>query len=81
MVRALQDFAPTFQRYADKNAQTMCCLKLNTEENQQAGLNFHIRSIPTLALFKDGREIARISGVMGEAQLVEWVRNKLIKTS
>jgi thioredoxin 2 len=59
----------------------MSCLKLNTEENQQAALKFHIRSIPTLALFKDGGEIARISGVMNEAQLVEWVNNNVSQAS
>jgi len=72
-------FAPTFQNYAGKHAHTVCCLKLNTEENQQAALEFHIRSIPTLALFKDGSEIGRVSGVMGEVQLAEWVRNTVNK--
>ena len=36
--------------------------KLNTEEEQQIGAQFDIRSIPTLVLFKNGKEIARQSG-------------------
>ncbi len=67
-------FAPIFASYASKYAQSACCLKLNTEDNQQAGLTFQIRSIPTLVIFKYGKEIDRISGAMNEAQLVQWVR-------
>jgi thioredoxin 2 len=74
-------FAPTFQRYAEQNAQTMCCLKINTEEHQQAALKFHIRSIPTLALFENGVEVSRISGVMNDTQLEEWVASNIIKES
>jgi thioredoxin 2 len=36
-----------------------------------------IRSIPTLAVFKDGREVARQAGALPAQQLVAWIRGHL----
>lgn len=47
--------------------------KVNTEEQQQLAARFNIRSIPTLAVFKNGREIARQSGAMDQATLTRWL--------
>jgi len=41
------------------------------------GPQFGIRSIPTLALFRGGREIARQPGAMGTTDIVNWVRSQL----
>jgi len=38
---------------------------------------YNIRSIPTLALFVDGRELARQPGAMGAADIVRWARSHL----
>ena len=48
--------------------------KLNTESEQQVAARFGIRSIPTLAVFKDGREIKRQAGAVNYATLVDWLR-------
>jgi thioredoxin 2 len=37
---------------------------------------FTIRSIPTLAMFKGGREIARQAGAMGKSDIIRWVRQQ-----
>ena len=68
-------FAPTFQSYAGKHGLSICCLKLNTEDHQQVGGQYQIRSIPTLALFRGGKELDRVSGAMSETQLDQWVNN------
>jgi thioredoxin 2 len=52
-------------------------VKVNTEEAQQLGAQLNIRSIPTLALFVGGREVARQPGAMGKADIVRWVHAKL----
>ena len=49
--------------------------KLNTESEQQVAARFGIRSIPTLAVFKDGREIKRQAGAVNYATLVDWLRS------
>lgn len=51
--------------------------KLDTEAEQGLAARFNIRSIPTLALFRDGRELARIAGAMPLAQLQRWVEQSL----
>ena len=47
--------------------------KLNTEEAQEVAARFDIRSIPTLVIFRNGREIARQSGAMDTGNLVRWI--------
>ncbi|NRF71781.1 thioredoxin TrxC [Aquincola sp. S2] len=51
--------------------------KLDTEAAPATGARHAIRSIPTLALFRGGREIARRSGAMPAAELLSWVRSAL----
>lgn len=67
-------FAPTFASYASAHASQIRCLKLNTEQNQQAAGKFGIRSIPTLALFHRGKELNRVSGALNKNQLNQWVK-------
>ena len=55
----------------------MRLVKLNTEEAPGLSAAMNIRSIPTLALFSGGREIARQPGAMGAADIVRWVRAHL----
>ncbi|MCC7038986.1 MAG: thioredoxin TrxC [Burkholderiales bacterium] len=52
-------------------------IKIDTEEAPQASAQFAIRSIPTLVLFRDGAESARISGAMSAAQLTAWLDAEL----
>ncbi len=52
----------------------MRLVKVNTEEEQNLAARYHIRSIPTLAIFKGGQEIARQSGAMSEQDLVRWAQ-------
>jgi len=48
--------------------------KVNTEAQQALGAQFAIRSIPTMIMFRNGREVARQSGAMGSADIVRWVQ-------
>ncbi|MGK0674466.1 MAG: thioredoxin TrxC [Halothiobacillaceae bacterium] len=51
--------------------------KVDTESEPMIGQQFGIRSIPTLALFQGGREIARQSGAMPLPHLVQWLRRHI----
>lgn len=51
--------------------------KVNTEAEQQLGARLNIRSIPTLIIFKGGKEIARHSGAMSKADIINWTRSQL----
>lgn len=48
--------------------------KVNTDAAQELAGEFGIRSIPTLILFKAGREVGRQSGAMGKSDIVRWVQ-------
>jgi thioredoxin 2 len=48
--------------------------KLDTEANPRTSAAFDVRSIPTLILYRGGREVARQSGAMPAADLVAWVQ-------
>lgn len=52
-------------------------VKIDTEACPRASASFGIRSIPTLILFKGGREIGRLSGAVPAQDLIAWVRSHL----
>jgi thioredoxin 2 len=66
--------APAFEQAAVLLEPNMRLAKLNTEETQELAARYNIRSIPTLALFKGGREIARQAGAMEVTGIVQWAR-------
>jgi len=68
--------APAFVKAAKQLEPGMRLAKLNTEEAQEIGARHNIRSIPTLALFVGGREIARQAGAMDAGGIVQWARSK-----
>ncbi|PWG63350.1 thioredoxin TrxC [Spiribacter halobius] len=70
-------FAPVFEQAAERLEPNVRLIKLNTEQAPQAAAEHHIRSIPTLALFHSGRELARQSGIMDLGRLIRWVEENL----
>jgi thioredoxin 2 len=72
-----RQMAPAFEQAAAELEPTVRLAKVNTDEAQTLGARFNIRSIPTLALFVGGREVARQPGAMGKADIVRWVRSHL----
>ena len=66
--------APTFARAAGELEPAVRLAKVDTESEQQLAARFNIRSIPTLAIFKGGREVARQSGAVDGATLKRWVQ-------
>jgi thioredoxin 2 len=51
--------------------------KLDTEAQPQIAARYGIRSIPTMILFSQGREVARVSGALGAADIARWVRTAM----
>ncbi len=69
--------APNFEKAASKFPLKTLFAKVNTEEEQALGARFGIRSIPTLILFKNGKEVHRVSGALDESSLTQLVRQFL----
>jgi thioredoxin 2 len=70
--------APAFEQAAAQLEPRMRLVKVNTEEAQALAARFNIRSIPTLALFQDGKEVARQPGAMrSAAEIAGWAQSNL----
>jgi thioredoxin 2 len=67
-------FAPVFDQAARQLSGRVRLAKLDSEAEPQLAGQLGIRSIPSLILFKDGREVARQSGAMALPQLLAWLR-------
>lgn len=69
--------APAFAEAARLLEPQVRLLKLNTEDEPEIAARLAIRSIPTLILVRDGREVDRISGALQARQIVDWTRQRL----
>jgi thioredoxin 2 len=65
--------APFYESTARQLEPRLRFAKLDTEANPAPAARFNIRSIPTLIVFRDGKEIARQSGAMDVAGLTRWL--------
>ena len=72
-----QVMAPYFEQAAGRLEPHVRLGKLNTEEEPELASTFGIRGIPTLILFKGGKEAARVSGAMDLSGLLNWTRQRL----
>jgi thioredoxin 2 len=72
-----KQFAPTFSQMAGSHAGRIRFTKVDTEAEQALAARHGIRSIPTLALFKAGREVDRVAGALPAAQLQAWLARHL----
>ncbi len=68
---------PQFQAVAAQMEPYLRFAKLNTEQAQRVAAEYNIRSIPTVALFKNGREVARQAGAMDARMLTQWIQSQL----
>lgn len=65
--------APIIEDIAEELAGEVLTLKVNTDEAQRVAGKFGIRSIPTFIVFKNGKEVARQSGLMPPDRMKQWV--------
>ncbi len=62
--------APTIEQLASELAGRVKVAKLNTDENPMTGSRFNVRSIPTLLVLKDGKEIDRLVGAFPKQEIL-----------
>ena len=67
--------APEIARVAAENAGRWIVVKVNTEALPAIGTRFGIQSIPTMAVFKGGREVSRTTGARPAADIDAFVKN------
>ena len=71
--------APAYEKVSQDMQGKARFVKVNTEDEQGLAAKYNIRSIPTLAVFAGGREIARQPGAMSAPDLARWVSAALHK--
>ncbi|HEV2856435.1 MAG TPA: thioredoxin [Thermoanaerobaculia bacterium] len=69
--------APEIAKVAERNAGKLLVVKVNTDADPAVGSTRRISSIPTMAVFQDGREVARESGARPAAAIEGFVRQAL----
>lgn len=69
--------APAFAQAAASLSPAVRLAKLNTEDEQAIGAQLNIRSIPTMIIFKNGKEVARQAGAMSAEDISNWVKSQL----
>jgi thioredoxin 2 len=63
---------PQFEAAAKQAEPGLRFVKLNSDNNQALSGRLGIRGIPTLIMFRDGREVARVSGAMSSSDILRW---------
>jgi thioredoxin 2 len=69
--------APEIAKVATRQAGKLLVVKINTDEVEELGLRLGIRSIPTMAVFNAGREVARTAGARPAADIEAFVSNAI----
>lgn len=72
-----RSMAPAFAEATARLEPALRLAKLNTDEAQAVGARLGIRSIPTMILFRGGKEVARRSGAMTVGDIVRWAQSEL----
>jgi thioredoxin 1 len=62
---------PIIEKLAEENQDKLKICRLNTDENQNIAVQYGIQGIPTMIVFKEGREVGRNVGVMSKEKLQE----------
>ncbi|MBK9282957.1 MAG: thioredoxin [Sphingobacteriaceae bacterium] len=66
--------APILKEVKAKMGEEVKIIKIDTDKNPTASAQFQIRSVPTLILFKNGKEVWKQSGVVPAQQLINIIR-------
>jgi thioredoxin 1 len=66
--------APSLEEIAVEMEGKVKVAKLNIDENPKLAAQFSVRSIPTLAIFKDGKVVGTWKGAKPKSFIVNWIR-------
>ncbi len=67
--------APAYEEAGRELSLQVQFLKVNTEEHQALGALYGIEAIPTLIVFKENKEVDRVSGALPKEELVRWAKH------
>lgn len=68
--------SPEFEAAASRGEPTMRFVKLNSDENQNMARRLRIKGFPTMIVFRDGKEVGRVSGAMSSIDILQWATQR-----
>jgi thioredoxin 1 len=68
---------PVVEEIAGQFKDSVKVMKLNVDDNQKTALNYAVRSIPTIILFKDGKVLDTLIGLVPQQRLEDFVKKSL----
>jgi len=69
---------PVLERLAEENKETWELVKVDTDNNQQIAMQYGIRGIPNVKLFKDGKVINEFTGALPEPAIKDWLKKSIL---
>ncbi len=67
--------APVVEQVASEFGDSLTVAKLDVDNNPRSSMHYGVQSIPTLILFKDGKEVKRLVGFMQKERLAGELRS------
>jgi len=68
---------PIMDELSQELSEKIKIVKVNVDEAQNIASEYGIMSIPTMILFKDSKEVARLSGAMPKEPIIHWLESNL----
>jgi thioredoxin 1 len=65
--------SPVLAQIGTERAGKLKVVKINADENQRVSMQFGIRSLPTMLLFKGGKPVAQLVGAVPKARVEAWI--------
>ena len=72
-----QMISPIIEQIADEYVEKMPVVKVDIDQNRELAEEYKIMSIPTVILFKDGKEVQRLVGAKSSAEYINEIKNIL----
>ena len=72
--------SPAVEQLSQTMSDKIKVAKLNVDENQEIAIRYGVRSIPSLVLFKGGKEIARTIGAASKEKYQKFVEESLLNS-
>ena len=69
--------SPILEKVISQYPDKITLEKINVDENQDKAREYRVMGIPTFVIAKDGKEVDRRTGLLGEAVLRQWVDDNL----
>ncbi len=74
-----KQIGPALDQISEELSGKVTVAKINIDENQMTPGKYGVRGIPTMMLFKDGKEASRIIGAMPKSKILEWLGDAGVK--